>query len=158
MFTLTDTELASVSAFYIDAPLNSNVIVNVSGQSAELSNFGFFRNGSRVPDNNVEARHDGSLTQGVLFNFFEALTLDIFSIGVKGSILAPQALVNFYDGHIDGQLIAGAFSGGDISEFSGQINNYAFVAVPEPAALLLILIGLVLIGKFRQRQRSYLLA
>ncbi len=152
VFTLTDSELANVSAFYIDAPSNANVIVNVSGQSAELSNFGFFRNGARVPDNNGPFRHDGSQTQGVLFNFFEAINLDIFAIGVKASVLAPQALVNFYDGHIDGQLIAGSFRGGDTQDLSGQINDYQFKNVPEPAAVWLI-IGVFLVIQLLRRRR-----
>lgn len=156
VFTLTDEELANVSAFYIDAPVNANVIVNVSGEAAELSQFGFFRNSLRIPDNdsNSSVRYDGSLTEGVLFNFFEALTLDIFAIGVKGSILAPQAMVNFFDGHIDGQLVAASFKGGSGEDLSGQINNYKFKSVPEPAALILILVGLTVIVKFRRGRRS----
>lgn len=154
VFTLTDNELANVSAFYIDAPSDANVVVNVSGQSAELSNFGFFRNGARVPDNNGGFRHDGLQTQGLLFNFFEALTLDIFAIGVKASVLAPQALVNFYDGHIDGQLIAGAFRGGDSLARSGQINDYRFNDVPEPSILWLIFAGWLLSMVLRRRREK----
>ena len=152
VFTLTDGELANVSAFYIDAPSNANVVVNVSGQSVELSNFGFFRNGVRIPDNNGAIRHDGSQTQGVLFNFFDALNLDIFAIGVKASVLAPQALVNFYDSHIDGQLIAGSFRGGSSQDLSGQINDYRFKNVAEPGALVLIIGFLLTTALLRKRR------
>ena len=144
VFTLSNTEIADVSAFYIDAPVDSNVKINNSGGDVEFSNFGFFRNGDRIPDNQDEIRHDGSLTDGVLFNLFEATAVDIFSIAVKGSILAPSADITFYDGHIDGQLMGTSFNGDVPGECcSGQINNYAFSPVPLPPAIVIFMSGLL---------------
>ncbi len=138
VFTLTEAEAEGISALYINAPVDSNVLINIEGEDIDFSSFGTWRNGERVPDNSDITRHDGSQTQGVLFNFFEALTLDIFAIGVKGSVLAPFATVGFYDGHIDGQLFAGAFDGNSPGQCcSGQINEYKFKALPEPSTLYL---------------------
>ena len=144
VFNLSNTEIADVSAFYVDAPVDSNVIINISGGDVEMSNFGFFRNGNRIPDNDDKVRHDGSFTDGVLFNIFEATTVDIFSIAIKGSILAPSAEISFYDGHIDGQLIGASFNGDVPGECcSGQINNYAFSPVPIPPAIVIFMSGLL---------------
>jgi hypothetical protein len=43
----------------------------------------------RILDNDVNStiRHDGTLTQKVLFNLFQATNLGINGIGIKGSIL-----------------------------------------------------------------------
>lgn len=147
VFTLTENEIEGVTAFYIDAPLDSDVLINIGGIDVDFSSFGFFRNGQRVPDNNNGNRHDGSLTQKVLFNFFEALDLGISAIGVKGSVLAPFAEVNFVDGHIDGQLFAESFNGSRQGHCcSGQINNYPINQVPEPPTMLLFLFALLWIS------------
>ncbi|MFN3919306.1 MAG: choice-of-anchor A family protein [Methylohalobius sp.] len=152
VFALTTELLTGTDTFYLDVPLSSTVLINVAGHIGELSSFGFFRkvdsNWLRVPDNSDSFRHDGSLTRRVLFNFFSAEALAIHAIGVKGSILAPWADVVFYDGHIDGQLIAKSLRG-QPGQATGQVNWYPFIS--EPKTLWLILLPLVwLITRSRQ--------
>jgi choice-of-anchor A domain-containing protein len=143
VFTLTSDLLVGTDTFYLDAPLSSTVLINVAGDFGELSDFGFYRKVDggwlRVPDNSERSRHDGSLTQKVLFNFFSATALNIHAIGVKGSVLAPWAEVVFYNAHIDGQLIAKSLRTPS-GQPTGQVNLYPFI--PEPGILWLLLLPL----------------
>lgn len=73
------------------------------GKEVELFNTGFFNtaftteneyfreNGQyRDNDNNIDQRHDGLYTNNILFNFVDADSLALHSVGVKGSVLAPM--------------------------------------------------------------------
>ncbi|MTW20279.1 choice-of-anchor A family protein [Allochromatium palmeri] len=139
-----------------DIPATSLALVNVFGTDVNLFNTGFFHtassNDTQLPDNdhNSGIRHDGSLTNGILFNFVDAINLNIHSIGIKGSILAPLASTTFYNGHIDGNFIVKDLNQNtqDTSRLTGQINNYFFrgqptpAAVDEPPIVLLLLIAI----------------
>ncbi|WP_420933898.1 collagen-binding domain-containing protein [Alteromonas sp. A081] len=138
-------------------------IINVLGQSVELFNTGFFNtafkqensyfreNGQyRDNDNNINLRHDGLYTNNILFNFVDATDVTLHSVGVKGSVLAPYAQLNFYNGHIDGNVIANSLVTPEVTlvndrgeEYlapTGQINNYQFgsINVSEPASIALL--------------------
>lgn len=135
-----------------DLPSSALALVNVFGSDVDLFNTGFYHTAysqgdQQLPDNQPEKRHDGALTNGILFNFVDASNLDLHSIGFKGSILAPLASTNFYNGHIDGNFIVASLNR-TAGEFTGQINEYAFrggpqtaSAVAEPGMILLLLIG-----------------
>ncbi len=147
VFSITADELARTNKFTLDIPIQSHALINVSGTSVNLSGFGFYRSVGnsivRILDNDANSaiRHDGTLTQKVLFNLFQATNLGINGIGIKGSILAPLADSVFYDGHIDGQLIVNSLRG-VTGQLSGQVNHYQFIAViPAPSTLILFSIG-----------------
>lgn len=143
-------------------------LINVSGKSGSLNSMGihFGANSERINDN---TRHDGSLSGRVLFNFFEAETLDVHALALPGSLLAPFADLNFYNARIDGQVIAkslfGAPQGGencltDYTLCSGQTNWYPFIAmsdepaeVPSPGSLILVLTGALLLTPLTIRRR-----
>jgi choice-of-anchor A domain-containing protein len=135
----------------------------VYGESVELFNTGFFNtaftqeneyfreNGQyRDNDNNVGQRHDGLYTNNILFNFVDADFLTLHSVGVKGSVLAPYAELSFYNGHVDGNVIANRLvtplvqlindDGETYNAPTGQVNNYQFGAinVSEPASIALL--------------------
>ncbi len=179
VFMLSAFDLSSANTLYINAPEESSILINVSGDDAGLEGYGTYRyvNGSyvRIPDNKPgwkehpdDIRHDGQLTENILFNFYEALTLDISSVGVKGSVLAPWAETLYYDAHIDGNLVVGGIaahpgyaqcdpSDVDRKYCSGQTNLYPFKAyntVSEPSTLAMLLLvgsGLLLSGVRRQK-------
>ncbi|WP_421132460.1 choice-of-anchor A family protein [Alteromonas sp. A079] len=144
-----------------DFSTTSYNIINVYGKEVELFDTGFFNaafseensyfreNGQyRDNDNNVGQRHDGLYTNNILFNFVDATSLNLHTVGVKGSILAPYADVSFYNGHIDGNLIVKSLSSpegsfdanGEYDPRTGQVNNYRFGAidVSEPASAALL--------------------
>lgn len=162
IFSISATQLADTKKFLLDMPMSARALINVTGKNVTMQGFGFYRyangvpvNGDgRIPDNTPSERHDGSQTQNILFNFIEAEILQAYAIGIKGSILAPLADMIFYNGHIDGNLIVNSLSS-PIGEFTGQVNDYPFIAIPEPphiALFVMFLFGLVIKAHIAQRR------
>jgi len=148
VFDLTGTQLASCNGLTIKAPSGSTVIVNVSGTGDQFENFQTTLNGVNNDD--------------VLYNFYQATTLDVSGISVYGSLLAPEANVSFGSGNIDGTLVAYDLSGG------GEEHNYVFdgstaitgpqggvlsLLVPEPTSTLPILFGTLSLAILLLRKR-----
>ncbi|MEW9799393.1 choice-of-anchor A family protein [Alteromonas sp. CYL-A6] len=142
-----------------DFSTTSYNIINVYGDTVSLFETGFYSTvlGGKIEDNwnsirNEEyTRHDGTYTNNVLFNFVDTTDLTLAGIGFKGSILAPFADTNFYNGHIDGNLIVGSLSSPD-GEYTGQVNDYRFgdIKVSEPASVLLFgVVGAILFSRRR---------
>ncbi len=157
----TDLDPLFTNEFILEIPDNSWALINVAGADISLSNLGFYRITSNGNTQNTGDLfdHDGSLTQTVLFNLFEAETLKVNNVGVAGSILAPFATTTFYDAHIDGQLIASSLKG-KAGETSGQLNNYPFIpdtplpsatnqTIPTPSLFMLLSVAGLLFLRFK---------
>jgi len=155
-FELTAADLAALgsASFTINAPSGSTAIINVTGTDVRVGapgNFGFFYNG-------IDASN-------VIFNMPEATTLAIRSF--DGSIVAPNATVEFLNGRFNGTLVAANLTGRTWQ--TGNFNNVGFdgalpivpqlaevnapAAVPEPSTLLLLAGGLAAFGYGRLRRR-----
>jgi choice-of-anchor A domain-containing protein len=116
IFDITASMLQSASTITINAPTSAEVLINVSGTSATLSNAGF--SGSFNSDANT------------LFNFYQATSLNISGISVDGSILAPLANVSFNSGQLNGELIAASLTG------CGELHEDTFNSqVPSPSSV-----------------------
>lgn len=138
----------SGSGWHINAPENSTILFNVAGKDIDFSNIGFFFNEINAGDPKEEPLFPDHL---ILWNFFEANLLDMESIGVQGSMLAPWAKITFTDGSVDGTLIALSLSG------DGEPHNKLFkgnIPVTEPATLILLASGLAGLAAFRRRMKS----
>jgi choice-of-anchor A domain-containing protein len=96
-----------ITGFTIDIPAGSTAIVNVRGNTGIFMQTGSF--------NLV-----GATANDVLYNFGTAVALDIQSVGVKGSVLAPWADVDFDSAHIDGTLVVAGLTG------TGESHQYLF--------------------------------
>lgn len=159
--------LANVSSFLFDMPRYTTAIINVFDEEVTLSNLGFhhtaiagvdadgkLRSGyNKMPDNDPNVfRHDGSLTNRILFNFVNATEITLSGIGFKGSILAPLANVTAFDGHIDGNFISHSLlrpvdaDGRFTEDPTLQFNNYRHMEVPAPSTLSAFALGLLLLG------------
>lgn len=149
VFSLTGAMLSSSWGVVIDAPAGSTVLINVSGVADTFRYMGI-----QFQDLNSDGT---GLTnrQNVIYNFYEATSLELNGISVQGSILAPKATVNFNNGNVEGNLIAGNLIG------TGEAHNYLFQGnlpsvpsqsqVPEPATLGLSLLGCALLVLRRRK-------
>ena len=97
VFTLTAAQLWNANNLIINAPAGSSVLVNVSGIDARMQFMGMSVNGTN--------------RDHVVFNFHQARNLTIQGIGFEGSILAPAAFVQFWNGHITGTMVACTVTG-----------------------------------------------
>ncbi|MBP1775576.1 MAG: hypothetical protein H6Q86_1582 [candidate division NC10 bacterium] len=143
VFSLDATRVGQNLGFYIDAPLTSTVLVNVTGATAE----------DKIPGSDyIPGSSEFYPSSNILFNFLDATLLTINQIEVNGSILAPLAHVDFMmNSHIDGNLIAYSLFGEGESHmelFKGQL------PVPEPSTVILLGCGLAGLAAFRRRMKS----
>jgi len=106
VFAVAGTVLAGANGLTISAPTGSTVVVNVSGSSDRMQNFGIKLSG-------VDRQH-------VLYNFPTATSLALSGISAEGSVLAPTAAISFSNGRIDGTLIGASLTGG------GAARDYPF--------------------------------
>ena len=137
VFSLSASALSVANGLTITAPAGSTVLINVSGAAATMQNFGFFLNGVTAGD--------------ILFNFADATSLQASGIGIKGSVLAPNAAVTFNNGHMDGQMIASTLQG------SGEFHNFLYTGqlavVPVPAAAWTGGAAMLMLGAGRRLSR-----
>jgi choice-of-anchor A domain-containing protein len=152
IFNLKASDLANANTFTFGSslPSTATIIINVDGASDQMQNFGFFRN--------------HAMSQDIIFNFYQATSLNISGIGVDGSILAPLATVNFSNGHIDGNLFAKNESGSGEFHATGKDNpgqggNVLFAGnvpepTPEPSTLSLLGMGVALVFAGAMRRRA----
>jgi choice-of-anchor A domain-containing protein len=139
IFNLSGADVinANAGSFRVNTPPGATVLVNIDGSVSAMQNFGFF---FPLP----EEEYDWD--PYILYNFYQATSLNFGQIEIHGSVLAPLAEVQFSDGHIEGQLIAMSLTG------TGEAHDELFIGqIPEPASLLLVCAGLIGLALGRRR-------
>ncbi|WP_039915044.1 choice-of-anchor A family protein [Cellvibrio mixtus] len=126
VFNVNGADLGVAHTFAVSCiPANATVVFNVSGQSVAIKSMGM--------------QSLTTIRDKVLFNFPQATSLSMTSVGIEGSILAPFAQVNQPAGRVDGQVIVktwysttngymsihNRFFGGDLSGAMGPANKNA---------------------------------
>ncbi|MEL7316798.1 MAG: choice-of-anchor A family protein, partial [Cyanobacteria bacterium J06559_3] len=149
VFNIETGALDTLKKLTFDVPETAKVIINVEGESVDLSEFGIFFGDQDCNPGATNTVHFWcrDRSRNILFNFEQASTLSISEVGFMGSILAPNAQVDFNNGHINGTLIADNLSG------TGESHLHLFNSdtpamplspseLPEPVTFL----GLGLLG------------
>jgi choice-of-anchor A domain-containing protein len=90
VFSVNASEFLSTYEYYIDVPPGATTIINVSGASPEIKYAGFRGNFT---------------TDKLLWNFPDATTLTLRSVGFPGSILAPSAAADMQNGDLRGTVV-----------------------------------------------------
>ena len=133
MFSLDAAKIGQNFGFYIDAPLTSTILVNITGATANLINFGFYFMDYKdaIPGiDYISGVSEFFPNSNILFNFLDATLLTINQIEINGSILAPFAHVDFMkNSHIDGNLIAYSLSVRANRTWNCSMGNFQF---PNP--------------------------
>ncbi|REE70461.1 putative repeat protein (TIGR01451 family)/choice-of-anchor A domain-containing protein [Paenibacillus taihuensis] len=94
--------LTSANGINIVAPLNSTILINITGTSVGFGSYAIFRNGGQ------STPAHGAL---ILWNFFQATNAFNLNLSIKGSVLAPFAAWSASGyGNIDGTLVAASLA------------------------------------------------
>lgn len=116
VFHVSGSQMSLANNMAISVPNGSVVLVNIDG------NYVSWSGGLTVM---------GTSINNVLYNFYQADSLKIQGIDVRGSILAPKANVNFVTGVQNGQMIAKCVYG------QGQFNNSMFIGnIPADSTVI----------------------
>jgi choice-of-anchor A domain-containing protein len=142
IFHVSGADLALANSLTINAVAGETIVIDIDGATDKMTSFG-------ITLHNIDNQH-------VLYNFTGATSLTLNSIGVRGSILAPLANINFAGGNIDGTIIGQSIKGVGESHsflFTGNIDVPPTPsAVPEPATYATAVIGLLGAGWFSRRK------
>jgi choice-of-anchor A domain-containing protein len=119
VFSIPSSMLSETYSYVFDLPVRSNVIVNVTGTSAAIRYAGF--SGPGYP------------TASILWNFPDAFSLTLDSLGFRGSILAPLATANLQNGSVTGTIVVGAASPANVELYASPYHVPSSVGGPALA-------------------------
>lgn len=119
----TGISLEQLNGINITAPVDSTILINVSGTAIQYGNYQIFRNGTGA------TREDA---RRILWNFPEALTWSNGTTAIYGSVLAPFAAAVTTYSQINGNIIFDSYTG------NSESHNELFIGnLPEASACLL---------------------
>lgn len=156
VFAIADIETAlrTLSEIQFAFPTSyDTVIVNVGGEKITLPG-------------SINFNGPSGLGSKVIWNFYEAESINFNAKGWYGSVLAPQADLKGFN-FIDGTVVANDIQGGAIrnSRYAGALSLAApsplqniadAVAVPEPTTWALMILGFGAVGAMLRRRRGAL--
>ena len=119
----TGLSLSQLNGINILAPIDSTILINVTGANIQYGSYQIFRNGTGATRENAKK---------ILWNYPDALTWSNSTTAIYGSVLAPYAAANTTYSQINGNIIFDSFTG------NSESHNELFTGtLPEPTACLL---------------------
>lgn len=113
--TLDAAYVAQITYLTFAFPATNFVVIVVTGTAASVSNFAINLTGGITANN-------------ILWVFPDATSLCLTNIGLAGSIIAPNAAVQYNNGHIDGSIFA--------ASLDGTVEVHNFPPVTPPCVIL----------------------
>lgn len=114
VFTVAASDMNKAKSFAINVPAGATALVNVIGAGVSIHDFAFFLGAGVTPEK-------------VLFNFPQTVDLSLNAVSIQGSVLAPFAVVNFNNAHIDGGMAAMHLYG------NGEFHDHPFGGTVVPS-------------------------
>lgn len=119
----TGLALNQLNGINIIAPVESTILINITGPSIQYGSYQIFRNGTAATRDNAKR---------IVWNFPEALTWSNNTTAIYGSVLAPFADATTTFSQINGNIIFASFSG------NAESHNELFEGdLPEATVYLL---------------------
>ncbi len=137
-FNVSEKQIEDAWGIQVNASAKKTVVINVKNglpqkRKLHITNMAFSLLG-------------GIRSTNILYNFSGFKKLVMHHIGLMGSILAPKTTVKFYQGEMEGVLMAQNLYGGSWKKNipGGQINSP--IPVSEPSSMALLFLGLCAIA------------
>lgn len=136
-FSVNGSDLTNISTWsFANVLANATLIINVSGSNINLT-----------------GGWSGFSNYNVLFNFYDATTVNLSNISFAASILATDATITG-NGSFSGTVVANSWNNSltvsNRAFSSFEMATPAVSAVPEPKALILLVMGLLMIFGYRR--------
>jgi len=116
VFSVPLSMLSGTYSYAINVPQASNVIINVLGTNPAIKYAGF--SGSGFP------------LSSLLWNFPDATSLVLDSVGFPGSILAPRAVADLRNGSVSGTVVVAAGTPANVELYSSPYRVPSTVGAP----------------------------
>jgi choice-of-anchor A domain-containing protein len=113
-FNIDSATLGNARTIVVSVPVESHVLIKVNGGNAPVH----FENSGIVLD--------GAHSSRILWNFYNTHLLEMKSIQIEGSVLAPVTDVVFNNGQLKGAIFAHSYTG------HGEIHLSPWVPLPVP--------------------------
>jgi choice-of-anchor A domain-containing protein len=124
VFQVSADTLKQATSVQITVPSGAGALVNLSGGSVSIQNKGLSL--------------QGTTATRVLWNLPDARLVQISSVDLQGSLLAPGAWLSFESGNINGTVVVQDFaSSGSGSLHSAPLNRSIMLAASLPSAVAL---------------------
>ena len=118
----TGLSLAQLNGINLIAPIDSTILIDVTGPAIQFGSYQIFRNGTGATRENARK---------ILWNFPDALTWSNSTTAIYGSVLAPFAAAVTTYSQINGNIIFSSYSG------NAESHNELFEGnLPEPTVCL----------------------
>ncbi len=148
VFSISSSTLANISSINIVAPTSSTVVINVTGSSVSLTNMGINNNGIK--------------SSNVIFNFYQASSVNISGVSLTAELLAMNATTTINNASVHAPVLTNnlvssgtSYDGFGYNSGSGTLPAGIISVAPVPETASLAILSTAMFGLlFRSRRKS----